>query len=54
MSNPVEPIAYLNGDYIPLSEARISIFDQGLVHGAGVSEMLRTFRHLPFRVDLHL
>lgn len=54
MSNPVEPIAYLNGDFVRLSEARISIFDQGLVHGAGVSEMLRTFRHKFFRADLHL
>lgn len=49
-----EPIAYLNGEYIPASEAKLSVFDQGIVQGASVTEMVRTFRHQPFRLDEHL
>jgi len=49
-----EPIAYLNGKMIPISEARLSVFDLGVVLGASVTEMIRTFRHQPFRLDQHL
>lgn len=54
MTSAPEPTAYLNGDYVPLSEARVSVFDLGLVQGAGVTEMVRTFAHRPFRLDEHL
>lgn len=49
-----EPIAYLNGDVVPISAARLSIFDMGLVGGVSVTEMIRTFRHEPFRLEDHL
>ncbi|MDA1014723.1 MAG: aminotransferase class IV, partial [Planctomycetota bacterium] len=49
-----EPITFLNGRFVPLSQARLSVFDQGLVHGAGVSELMRTFKHKVFRLDEHL
>lgn len=49
-----EPITFLNGRFVPLSQARLSVFDQGLVHGASVSELMRTFRHEVFRLDEHL
>lgn len=49
-----EPVAYLDGDFVPLPEAKVSIFDLGLVQGATVTEMVRTFRHEPFRLDDHL
>lgn len=48
-----EPIAYLNGIYVPASQAQLSVFDLGVVGGVAVAEMLRTFRHAPFRVDAH-
>jgi branched-subunit amino acid aminotransferase/4-amino-4-deoxychorismate lyase len=50
----VEPIAILNGRVLPLSQAAISVFDLGFVHGAAVGDMIRTFRHVPFRLDDHL
>ena len=31
-----QPVIYLNGDYVPLSEANISILDQGFLLGDGV------------------
>jgi branched-subunit amino acid aminotransferase/4-amino-4-deoxychorismate lyase len=49
-----EPLAYLNGRFVPVSQASLHVFDLGVVGGVAVSEMLRTFRHAPFRVDEHL
>lgn len=49
-----EPLAYLNGQMLPASQARLPIYDAGIVLGATVTEMTRTFRHEPFRLDDHL
>ena len=49
-----EPIAYLNGEYLPISRASLHVFDLGVVGGASVTEMIRTFLHAPFRFDEHL
>ncbi|HUQ68925.1 MAG TPA: aminotransferase class IV [Planctomycetaceae bacterium] len=49
-----EPIAYLHGRFVPVSQASLHVFDLGIVGGVAVSEMLRTFQHAPFRVDEHL
>ena len=54
MSDISEPIAYLNGEFIPVSQAKLSVFDQGVVQGASVTEMVRTFKHQPFRIEDHL
>lgn len=45
---------YFNGEIRPLSEARLSIFDHGVMLGNMVFEMTRTFRHEPFMLDCHL
>ena len=50
----MEPTAHLNGQYVPISQASLHVFDLGVVGGASVSEMVRTFRHVPFRLDEHL
>ncbi|MCH8828671.1 MAG: aminotransferase class IV [Planctomycetes bacterium] len=49
-----EPIACLNGRFVPLSEAKLPVSDMGIVHAAAVAEMVRTFAHQPFRLDDHL
>ena len=49
-----EPIAYLNGEFIPQSEAKLSVYDMGVVLGATVTEMIRTFAHKPFRLEEHV
>ncbi len=49
-----EPIAYLNGQFVPISRASLSVFDLGIVAGSSVTEMTRTFRHVPFRLNEHL
>lgn len=45
-----EPIVYLNGAFIPASQARLNIYDLGIVLGATFTEMTRTFRHQPYDV----
>lgn len=49
-----EPLVYLNGRWLPASAASLKIYDAGLVLGATVTEMTRTFRHVPFRLDDHI
>ncbi len=44
-----EPIVYLNDGFVPASRAKLNIYDLGLVLGATLTEMTRTFRHQPFR-----
>lgn len=55
MNAPIpQPDAWFNGETISLAEARLSVFDLGVMQAVTVSEMLRTFRHEPFRVEAHL
>ncbi len=49
-----EPIVFLNGEMIPASQAHIAIYDAGVVLGATVTEMTRTFHHHPFRLEDHV
>jgi len=45
---------WLNGAWLPLRDASLSILDAGVTTGASVTERLRTFRHQPFLLDEHL
>ncbi len=54
MNPPVETIAYLNGDYLPLSEARISPLDRGFLFADGVYEVVPVYGGRPFRLAGHL
>ena len=49
-----EEIAYLNGQFIPHSQIKINVYDLGFVLGATLTEMTRTFRHKPFRLEYHM
>lgn len=49
-----EPIVFLNGQFLPASQAKLNIYDLGIVMGATVTEMTRTFRKEPFRAEDHL
>ena len=49
-----EPTIYLNGRFLPLSNARVSLFDAGLVWGAMLFETTRSFGHRPFKLREHL
>jgi len=47
-------LMYFSGELKPLSDARLSIFDHGVMLGDMVFEMTRTFAHQPFMLDAHL
>ena len=49
-----EPIAFLNGQMVPFSQAKVPVTDLGVVAGASATEMIRTFSHVPFRLSDHL
>lgn len=49
-----EPLVYLNGKMVPASQAHVAIYDAGIVLGATVTEMTRTFRKQLFRLDDHI
>jgi branched-chain amino acid aminotransferase len=49
-----EPLVFLNDRFVPANEARVAIWDAGVVQGATVAEMTRTFGQRPFRLDDHL
>lgn len=49
-----EPLVYLRGEMMPASEAHLAIYDAGVVLGATVTEMTRTFRHRPYRLEQHV
>ncbi len=45
---------YLNGEFLPLSEAKISVLDRGFIFGDGVYEVIPCYGRLPFRLTEHL
>lgn len=49
-----EPVCYVSGDWKPVSEATVHLFDSGLMYGDTVTETLRTFDGLPYEVDAHV
>ncbi|MDA0660683.1 MAG: aminotransferase class IV [Planctomycetota bacterium] len=47
-------VVYFNGNYVPESEARISIFDCALMFGDMAFEMTRSYAGKPFKLREHL
>jgi len=45
---------FIDGKWYPKSEAKISIFDHGLLYGDGVFEGIRAYNGLVFKLDEHL
>lgn len=47
-------LCYLNGEFLPLAEARVSPMDRGFLFGDGVYEVIPVYSRRPFRLDEHL
>jgi len=47
-------IIYLDGAFVPESEAKVSVFDHGLLYGDGVFEGIRAYDGRVFRLDEHI
>ena len=50
----MEGICYINGEFLPASEAKVSVFDKGFTSGEGVYDVARSFRHKLFKLDEHV
>jgi D-alanine transaminase len=46
--------AYLNGEFLPLDQARVSVLDRGFIFGDGVYEVIPVYSRRPFRLPEHL
>jgi D-alanine transaminase len=47
-------IVYLNGQYLPIEDAKISVLDRGFIFGDGVYELVPVYRRQAFRLPQHL
>ena len=45
---------YLNSDYLPLSEAKVSVLDRGFLFGDGVYEVIPSYNGRLFRCEDHI
>lgn len=49
-----DPVVYLNGSYLPLSEAGVSVLDRGFIFGDGIYEVVPVYYQQAFRMQEHL
>ncbi|MDT4332604.1 D-amino acid aminotransferase [Methylomonas sp. MED-D] len=47
-------LVYLNGDYLPLAEAKVSVLDRGFLFGDGVYEVIPAYGGKLFRLEDHI
>ncbi len=45
---------YLNGEFMPLDQARVPVLDRGFIFGDGVYEVIPVYSRRPFRLPEHL
>ncbi len=49
-----EPILYVNGEFVPRSEAKISVFDHVVLYGDGIFEAVCGWNNGLFKLDEHV
>jgi D-alanine transaminase len=49
-----EQICFLNGEFLPLAEARIPVLDRGFIFGDGIYDVVPVYGRKLFRLDEHL
>ncbi|MGI9173557.1 MAG: branched-chain-amino-acid transaminase [Chthoniobacterales bacterium] len=52
-SAPKEITIFLDGKFVPQSEAKVSVFDHGLLYGDGIFEGIRFYNGNVFRLEEH-
>jgi len=51
---PTEPIIYVNGEFLPQSQAKISVLDHGLMYGDGCFDAWCGRNGFIYELDMHL
>ena len=49
-----EPLVYIDGEYQPKGNAKISVYDHGLLYGDGVFEGIRAYNGIVFHLREHI
>jgi branched-chain amino acid aminotransferase len=49
-----QTLCWMNGELLPVSAAKISVLDHGLLYGDGVFEGVRFYNRQPFKLEEHL
>ena len=49
-----DTLCYLNGEYHPLNQAKVSVLDRGFIFGDGVYEVVPVYAKKIFRFDEHM
>lgn len=47
-------VVYLDGEFVDSTQAKVSVFDHGLLYGDGIFEGIRLYQGNVFRLDEHL
>src|SRR3989442_14948477 len=53
-ASPMENVVYLDGKFLPESEAKIPVNDHGLLYGDGVFEGIRAYNKRVFKLERHV
>ena len=54
MNTIPDTLCYLNGDYTPLNQAKVSVLDRGFIFGDGIYEVVPVYGRKLFRFDEHM
>ena len=49
-----DTLCYLNGEYAPLCDAKVSVLDRGFIFGDGIYEVVPVYEQKLFRFDEHM
>ncbi len=49
-----ELLVYIDGNYYPKSQAKISVYDHGLLYGDGIFEGIRAYNGIVFKLKEHI
>ncbi|MCK5593106.1 aminotransferase class IV, partial [Candidatus Bathyarchaeota archaeon] len=49
-----ELLIYIDGEYYPKSQAKVSVYDHGLLYGDGVFEGIRAYNSIVFKLKEHI
>jgi len=54
MHNLPDTLCYLNGEYTPLNQAKVSVLDRGFIFGDGIYEVVPVYGRRLFRFEEHM
>jgi D-alanine transaminase len=50
----MQETVYLNGEFLPLDEAKVPVLDRGFIFGDGIYEVIPVYNRVPLRMKEHL